>query len=35
MGLEGEYIFFMERGNENHKLGAGFLVHKRAVSVVN
>jgi hypothetical protein len=28
----GEYTFFYRKGNENHKLGTGFFVHKRIIS---
>jgi hypothetical protein len=30
----GEYIFFYEKGNENHELGTRLLVHKRIMSAV-
>jgi hypothetical protein len=31
----GEFKFFYRKGNENHELGTGFLVHKRNISAVN
>ena len=30
----GDYICFYGKGNENHQLGIGFLVHRRIVSAV-
>jgi hypothetical protein len=30
----GEYTFFYGKGNEKHKLGTGFIVHKRITSAV-
>jgi len=32
---EGDYDFFCGKGNENHKLGKCFFVHRRKVSAVN
>jgi hypothetical protein len=29
----GDYIFFCEKGKENHQLGIGFFVHHRIVSL--
>jgi hypothetical protein len=31
----GDYIFFYVKGNENHQLGTGFLVHHRRVTQFN
>jgi hypothetical protein len=31
----GECTFVYRKGNENHELGTGFLVHKGNISVVN
>ena len=30
----GDYEFFYGKGNENHQLGIGFIVHHRIVSAV-
>jgi hypothetical protein len=30
----GEYTFFYEKGNENHKIGTGYFVHRRIMSAV-
>jgi hypothetical protein len=30
----GDYNFFYEKGNENHRLETGFLIHHRIVSAV-
>ena len=30
----GDYNFFYGKGNENHQLGTGFIVHRRLVSTV-
>jgi hypothetical protein len=32
--MKGIYILFYRKGNENHQLGTGFLVHHRIVSAV-
>jgi hypothetical protein len=29
-----EYTFFYWKGNENHELGSGFIVHKRIISAI-
>jgi hypothetical protein len=34
MAGAGDYIFFYEKGNENHQLGKGFFVQHRIVSAV-
>jgi hypothetical protein len=31
---QGNTYFFYGRGNENHELGTGFIVHKRIISEV-
>jgi hypothetical protein len=30
----GEYIFFQEKGNENHELRTNFFVHRRIITAV-
>jgi len=30
----GDYDFFYRKGNENHQLGTGFIVHRRIVTAV-